>query len=89
MTVQAPGLGVTARIRRSTTCAGRSQRTRASSTVIFGATLTPCAGCGSGVSVPSAMPSSVVDSSAAPEIASRSSRSPEVSVGRIVSVTTP
>ena len=63
-----PGFGVTARIRRSTTWAGRSQRTRASSTVIFGATVTPSAGCGTGVSEPSAMPSSVVSSSAAPEI---------------------
>ena len=87
--VHAPGFGVTARIRRSTTWAGRSHRTRASSTVIFGATVTPSAGCGTGVSDPSAMPSSVVSSSAAPEIDSRSSRSPAVSVGRIVSVTTP
>ncbi len=41
------------------------------------------------VSVPSAMPSSVADSNAAPEIASRSSRSPAVSIGRTDSVTTP
>ena len=46
--VHAPGFGVTARIRRSTTWAGRSQRTRASSTVTFGATVTPSAGCGTG-----------------------------------------
>ena len=44
--VHAPGFGVTARIRRSTTWAGRSHRTRASSTVTFGATVTPSAGCG-------------------------------------------
>ncbi|AUS50505.1 Uncharacterised protein [Mycobacterium tuberculosis] len=50
MSVQAPGLGVTARIRRSTTAAGKSHRTRAFATVIFGATLTPSAGCGRGVS---------------------------------------
>ena len=87
--VHAPGLGVTARIRRSTTWAGRSQRTLASSTVTFGATVTPSDGCGTGDNDPSAMPSSVVSSSAAPEIDSRSSRSPAVSVGRIVSVTTP
>ncbi|COW82380.1 Uncharacterised protein [Mycobacterium tuberculosis] len=43
-------LGVTARIRRSTTAAGKSHRTRAFATVIFGATLTPSAGCGRGVS---------------------------------------
>ncbi|CFR97826.1 Uncharacterised protein [Mycobacterium tuberculosis] len=35
------------------------------------------------------MPSSVVDSSAAPDTASRLSRSPAVSVGWITSVTTP
>ena len=87
--VQAPGFGVTARIRRSTTWAGRSQRTRASSTVTFGATVTPSRGCGTGESRPSAMPSSVVSSSAAPETDSRSRRSAEVSVGWIVSVTTP
>ena len=46
ISVQAPGLGVTARMRRSTTSAGRSQRTRACSTVTLGAMLTPSAGCG-------------------------------------------
>ena len=50
--VHAPGFGVTARIRRSTAWAGRSQRTRASSTVILGATVTPSAGCGTGVQRP-------------------------------------
>ncbi len=87
--VHAPGFGVTARMRRSTTCAGSSHRTRASSTVIFGATLTPSDGCGTAVSVPSSMPSMVASSSTAPDTASRPSRSPAVSVGRIVSVTTP
>ena len=38
--VHAPGFGVTARIRRSTACAGRSQRTCACSTVTLAATLT-------------------------------------------------
>ena len=81
--VQAPGSGVTDRTSRSTAAAGAAQSTCASATVIFGACETPSAGCGRGTSVPSAIPSSVATSSAAPERASRPSRSPAVSVGAI------
>ena len=49
----------------------------------------PSAGCGTAFSVPSSMPSMVAASSPAPAKASRVSRSPLVSVGRISSVTIP
>ncbi|SLA05367.1 Uncharacterised protein [Mycobacteroides abscessus subsp. abscessus] len=87
--VHAPGAGVCARIRRSSRCAGRSHRTRASSTSTLGAWLTPSAGCSTGDSAPAAIPSRVDRSSVDPATANLSSSSPLVSVGRIVSVSTP
>src|SRR6266851_122579 len=87
--VQAPGSGVHARICRSTTCAGSFQSTLASAGVIFGAKLTPSAGCGTASSVPASIPSSVATSSSAPECDSRSSSVPVVSSSRTGSVSTP
>ena len=87
--VQAPGAGVQARTSRSTRSAGEVQSTRASSTVSLGASDTPSAGCGTGTSAPSSRASRAATSRPAPLRASRSSRSPLVSVGRTVSVTTP
>ncbi len=84
--VQAPGSGVQARIWRSIRCAGSFQSTRASAGVSLGARLTPSAGCGTALMVPSSIASRVATSSSAPEIASRSRRSPLVSAGRIGSV---
>ena len=81
---QAPGSGVQARMRRSTATAGSVQSTWASSTVIFGAKLTPSAGCSRASRVPSSMPSRVCTSRPAPPSARRCSRSPAVSPGRMV-----
>ncbi len=83
--VQAPGAGVQARIRRSVATAVSVHSTRASSTVIFGAKLTPSAGC---PDIQRAVGDAVQgrDQSPAPPSASRSSRSPAVSVGRTASV---
>ena len=60
---------------------GRDQSTTASSTEIFGARLTPSAGCSRASTEPSSMPSSVRTSSSAPPIGEPRSRSPAVSVG--------
>ena len=87
--VQAPGSGVHARISRSMATAGRAQSTRASSGLIFGARLTPSAGCGTAWISPDSIPSRVSTSSFAPEKASRASRSPAVSRGPTGSVRTP
>src|SRR4051812_37115616 len=87
--VQAPGAGVQARIRRSTATAGSPHATCASATVILGARLMPSTGCGRASRLPSSMPSRVATRSPAPPSASRASRSPAVSVSRIVSVITP
>ena len=76
-------------MRRSTTCAGRSQRTPRLLDGDLRCDRDAVGRLRHRLSEPSAMPSRVVSSSAAPEIDSRSSRSPAVSVGRMVSVTTP
>src|SRR5262249_22573573 len=78
--VHGPGLGMQARICRSTANAGSPQRTFASSTVTFGAWLMPSGGCGTGSRAPASIPSSTPTSSAAPERASRPRRSPAGSV---------
>ena len=78
-----------ARIWRSTANAGSAHRTWASSAVTFGACVTPSAGCGTGSSEPASMPSSTWTSRSAPLTARRSSTSPDVSDGRIGSVTVP
>jgi hypothetical protein len=88
--VRRPGTGCRgARARRSTATAGSDQSTRASSTVILGARLMPSPGWSRSSSEPSAMPSRVATSSPAPPSASRASRSPAVSVGRMVWVIRP
>ena len=87
--VHAPGSGVHARISRSMATAGRPQSTCASSGVILGAKLIPSSGCGTARSCPDSIPSRVPTSSAAPDTASRASRSPAVSRGPTASVTTP
>ncbi len=65
---------------RRSSSAGRAQSMRASSTVIFGATVTPSAGWGVG-SRPSATMSIVATSCVAPESASIASTSPAVASG--------
>ena len=62
---------------------------RIRSTDTLGASETPSAGWGRAVTVPSSIASRVATSSPAPATASRSSSAPAVSVGWIVSVTTP
>ena len=80
---------MTERIVRSTANGGSVQRTRASSTVTFGAMDAPSAGWGTASSDPSAMPSRVAASSPAPEELRRSSSDPAVSSSAIFSVTVP
>ena len=63
-----------------TSAAGRVKSTRASSTVIFGASVTPAVSCGTGCS-PAAMASMVSASCLAPDSASSISSSPAVASG--------
>ncbi len=77
------------RTTRSARIAGAVQSIRASSTVILGAWEIPSWGCSTARRVPSSMPSMVAESSPDPAKASRVSRSPLVSVGRISSVRMP
>ena len=81
--------GVQARIRRSTATAGSVQSTRASSTVILGAKLTPVGLLLAGLERAVLDPVEGGHQQAGAALGEPASRSPAVSPGRIGSVITP